>query len=191
MLKAQLTLFALYNFVPDLFNNLTFPEGIDRGQALDAILWECADLELVYSNPELIKRKMLSFSADYSYKWSQLYRSMHFEYNPIDNYDRTETFTEHSSASGSDSGTNGMDSTQSSKAFNESAFSERDKSHDAGSYNNSTSGTGDISRTLRARGNIGVTTTDQMITGFRNTVNFKLYEIIAKDFLNTFCVGIY
>ena len=45
-----------------------------------------------------------------------------------------------------------------------------------------------ITRTVRAFGNIGVTTSQQMIESQRNIVKFCLSDIIISDFIRRFCI---
>lgn len=47
------------------------------------------------------------------------------------------------------------------------------------------------SEKLRAYGNIGVTTTQQMIESERELVKFNLYEYIAEEFAKEFCLLVY
>lgn len=51
--------------------------------------------------------------------------------------------------------------------------------------------TGKHTRTGRAHGNIGVTTSQQMIQSERDLVVFNLYDVIAESFIENFCLMIY
>lgn len=46
-------------------------------------------------------------------------------------------------------------------------------------------------RTGRAHGNIGVTTSQQMIQSERDLVVFNLYDVIAESFIENFCLMVY
>lgn len=48
-----------------------------------------------------------------------------------------------------------------------------------------------IAKNLRAYGNIGVTTTQQMIEQERNIVQFNIYDFIINSFKNRFCILVY
>ena len=48
-----------------------------------------------------------------------------------------------------------------------------------------------VSRSIRAYGNIGVTTTQQMIEAERESVKFEIYRVICDDFIDAFCVFTY
>lgn len=51
--------------------------------------------------------------------------------------------------------------------------------------------TGRHTRNGRAHGNIGVTTSQQMIQSERDLVVFNLYDVIAESFIENFCLMVY
>ena len=51
--------------------------------------------------------------------------------------------------------------------------------------------TGRHTRTGRMHGNIGVTTSQQMIQSERDLVVFNLYDVIAESFIENFCLMVY
>lgn len=51
--------------------------------------------------------------------------------------------------------------------------------------------TGRHTRAGRAHGNIGVTTSQQMIQSERDLVVFNLYDVIAESFIENFCLMVY
>ena len=48
-----------------------------------------------------------------------------------------------------------------------------------------------VDRTLRAKGNIGVTTSQQMLQSEREVAYFELVKIIAHDTVNAICSGLW
>lgn len=58
-------------------------------------------------------------------------------------------------------------------------------------YGSGESRTQSGNHTLRAHGNIGVTTTQEMIRQQREIEQFNMYDIIINDFKNRFCVLVY
>ena len=58
-------------------------------------------------------------------------------------------------------------------------------------FGSSISETKSGTHTLRAHGNIGVTTTQEMIRQQREIEQFNLYDIIIDDFRNRFCILVY
>lgn len=69
----------------------------------------------------------------------------------------------------------------------------KDSGTDTGNVNNSATDTGTVTdeRKGRAYGNIGVTTTQQMIEQERETVKFNITDYIIESFKNRFCILIY
>ena len=107
--------------------------------------------------------------------------------------------------------------TESKTAFNTSDFADTSKlahtgtSTDTNNLNDSTSGSGtrtlnlndsntgtrtlnlndSTEKEIHAVGNIGVTTTQQMITQEREISRFDIYQEILYDYINVFCVQVY
>lgn len=72
-----------------------------------------------------------------------------------------------------------------------SEMSESGTRENNSSENGTDTGTVGHEHDLRAYGNIGVTTTQQMIEEQRNVVMFNLYEIITEEFMQKFCILVY
>ena len=215
MRSDTLSILGLYNYDNTIFDLLTLPEGLDKTILVKSICAELADMELLYPNPEVMKDLIGVWSAGCQYEWAKLLESMNFEYNPIDNYDRTETRTLTSQGSGS--GTDGgSDSLSTSKqhtgqeqdtgkvtAFNSGSLADKNQSTGTSSETDTETASTQYgktkqesfsksdSETIRAHGNIGTTTTMQMIREQRDIVKFNLYDIITEEFKLRFCVLIY
>lgn len=191
MLIPTLTLRGLLNYVPDLFEDAVFPEGIQADRVIDALLWEGGDLELLYSHPDYIKQHMPHFCETHLFKWEKLVATMDYEYNPIENYDRREEWTDEGESSSSGSQSNTNDLSNSSTPFNSDTLEVRETNNsEFGSESESAAGFSN-DHTGRVHGNIGVTTTQQMIEEERRVSNFNIYKIIAADFIEEFCLQIY
>ena len=224
-MTGTMSVLGLYQWDNTLFSLLTLPEGLDKETLVDFILAECSDLEILYPNPEVLKGLIGVWSATEQYTWGKLYATMQLQYNPIDNYDRTETRTLASQAAGNstDGGTDtvtsadtGSDSTTGSstninqvKAFDTAANTFTDKEKDTvsnsgsttyGKTNTNTTRYGHTNNNafskndtenIRAFGNIGVTTTQQMIEQERETAKFNIFQVILDEFKQRFCVLVY
>lgn len=215
MRSDTLSILGLYNYDNTIFDLLSLPEGLDKTTLIKSICAELADMELLYPNPEVMKDLIGVWSVGCQYEWAKLLESMNFEYNPIDNYDRTETRTLTSQGTGS--GTDGgSDSLSTSKqhtgqeqdtgkvtAFNSGTLTDKNQSTGTSSATDTETASTQYgktkqetfsksdSETIQAHGNIGVTTTMQMIKEQRDIVKFNLYDIITEEFKLRFCVLIY
>lgn len=97
--------------------------------------------------------------------WSALWNTLNFEYDPISNYDMVETEgTTAGSTTDANSGIYGFNSQQASPS---------DTSHSTTN--------GNENRTLTRKGNIGVTTSQQMIQSERDLWMWKFYEQLFAD----------
>ena len=224
-MTGTMSVLGLYQWDNTLFSLLSLPEGLDKDTLVDFILAECSDLEILYPNPEVLKGLIGVWSATEQYTWGKLYATMQLQYNPIDNYDRTETRTLASQAAGNstDGGTDtvtsadtGSDSTTGTstnlnqvKAFDTAANTFTDKEKDTVSNSGSTTyGKTNTNTTryghtngntyskndteqIRAHGNIGVTTTQQMIEQERDMAKFNIFQFILDEFKQRFCVLVY
>lgn len=191
MIKYTLTLRGLLNYDEDLFAGATFPEGIDKDRVIDAILWDGGDFELLYSNPDYIKQHLPHFCASHFYKWERLYNTLNLEYNPIENYDRMETWTDEGEAGTSGTQTNDLLAVNSAAPFNETELLPRESNTDTGTVGTVGESSFSNEHTGRTHGNIGVTTTQEMIAQERRVAEFNLYRLIAGDFIEEFCVQVF
>lgn len=191
MLIPTLTFRGLINYVPDLLDDATFPEGIESARVVDAILWDGGDLELLYANPDYIKQHLPHFCDSHFYKWDKLQKTLNLEYNPVENYDRQETWSDSGSAGTEGTQTNDLTATNSAEPFNESSLLPREQNKDTGTITTEGSSEFANSHTGRTHGNIGVTTTQEMIDQERRVAEFNLYKVIAADFIEEFCLQIF
>lgn len=206
-----LSILTLYNNYPDIFDDMYIPEGMDKELLINSITTELAEMSVLYSNPIVLKPLISVWSHKEKYNWDKLIATTKFNYNPIDNFDRTETETisgrKSTSASGSQNATTenallvSSDNVHKQAGYNTNTMF--DTESDVGSVNNTGTVTNNITsnsnsddtdnseRTLHSRGNIGVTTTQQMIEQERKIAEFNIYDYIVQSFKNRFCLMVY
>ena len=215
----------------NLFSNMVLPEGVDRELVIETILEKYGMQALVRPDPSYMKKHIGIWSRRKLWTWTKLYDTLNLEYNPIDNTDKyedyTDTRTTERTTSGETASTSGGTD---SRTENETTSGTRDETvdHDVSAENASdyqpdsrdtTQGENSESRentargttslksngtnnetenytdtfkhTLHTHGNIGVTTTQQMIEAERESVRYNLVEEIAADYQAAFCLDIY
>lgn len=185
------TVRTLVELNPDIipFKWIDFEESTT--DVKDAILDVCGDMACIYRDPNIFRKEVRIWFFKNMETWKRLAKTAHFEYNPISNYDRHESITDTSTENSS--GTNNTKSTNTEKvsAFNSESMSDKQ----SGSFDGTTSGSVTASRTntrtSKINGNIGVTTTQEMIKQEREILNFNIYDIIAHQFKERFCVMVY
>lgn len=89
-MNSKISILGLYQWSPAILEGLTVPEGLERNTLIDYILMECADLELLYSNFDILRSLITSWAAARQHSWERLYQSTVQQYNMIHNYDRYE-----------------------------------------------------------------------------------------------------
>lgn len=218
-ITAVLDYFGLYSWNPKLFDDMKVPEQVDKAALVNRIIMDSLELEVLYNDPEYVQYRIGVWSKTRIGVWNELAKTMEYEYDPISNYDRKEEWTDnetrnladnknvtqHDDASSFSNQSEKSESTDSVAGFNNSGFVDKQKNEYNGSGNASANGeinstiaehgtdTGTIDRThtLRAYGNIGVTTTQQMIEAQRQAVLFNLYDTIKNEFIEEFCIRVY
>ena len=234
-----LSIMGLYEYDNNIFQGLQLPEGLNREATINEILLQCAELEVVYPNIDIMKLAITTWSVANQYTWQKLYDTMVVDYNPIWNVDAnvTETLTgsenrdiartgsgsnnrtlnlsDNETVNLSDNETVNITDTESVKGFNSDSWAETHKNVKAGTDNTTHTGTDNTThtgtdniaitdtesvdddvtrsetRTQRRTGNIGVTTTQQMLEQERKIAEFNMISYIAQSFKERFCLLIY
>ena len=178
-LTAQVSLWGLYQIDGTILDGLHIPNGMDAENVKDMLLLETESLEILYPSPTFLKNAIRAWSLERQDVWNRLYRTTVLEYDPISNYDRIEESETDGETSGSTTAIN------SRTAYNSDSFADTGKDASSGSS------TAKSKFKSRTHGNIGVTTSQQMIEAERNVAEFCMTEYIINDFIKKFCVGVY
>ena len=128
MYKPTPRLAELYAEDGTILANLTLPEGLESATANAIILQECGELETVFEDAASLKAYLAPWSAAHSVPWTRMLAALSAEYNPIHNYDRTDTenITDTEEGSGSTT-TSETDSETGSETTSGSASTEVEK----------------------------------------------------------------
>jgi len=215
MIRATLSIMGLYNIRPDIFDNMQVPDGVNMEVLTPELLAELAELELLYSDPDVMKMLIGVWSARRLYAWEKLYATTKFDYNPIWNKDGTVTETETRDLTGKDTETRDLSSVSTSTAHTDThdhgdtyGYNSSNKSPvddrtgetdstgtgsgtDRGTVDNDRAENETITRSRIEQGNIGIVTTQAMIREERDIADFDIYDYIINDFKNRFCLLVY
>lgn len=210
-----------------IFDLLELPEGIDKGSLTDNIVLEGGDFEVLYADPYMFRAAVGTWSSKHYRTFEKWVAALNLEYNPLENYDRMEDYSDTSNKGSktSSSGSNGNTRTLNHEdketlnlsntdehtvsAFDASSYQPSDKNvigntgtdtfnhtgtiTDAGSESSSGSLTenGKTVHEGRIHGNIGVTTSQQMLQSELDIARFNLIQQITDLFLTEFTLMIY
>lgn len=171
-----------------LFDGLTMPGDLSKDVFLKRLAADAAELEICYTDPQILEQLISAWSYSMQYEWGKLYALTQLEYNPIHNYDRTEH--EEINDIGHSEGKSDGKSEDFVTGYNQDSYSPKDKSE--GNSSAESDSTLNRIRDYKNYGNIGVTTTQQMMMQEKDVVaKLNIYDIMAKDFINKFCIQLY
>ena len=193
---------------PDLLDNLKIPEGLDADLLKDNIVIECAELEVLYADYSFFSYAVGVWSEKQLPVWERMKRAIDQEYNPLENYDRIEEWTDaetngrtaNTASNGNSKVDSGSQQNHYVHGFNDNSqvLQSSDTDHGADTTTTSTnvngteSGNRDATHSGRTHGNIGVTTSQQMLTAELDLApRVNMYDVISRDFRNRFCLLIY
>lgn len=236
---TRLSVLGLYKYNSGLFSEMDYPSGFTTDQkqtVVGNILAECAELEILFPDWNICKSMIGLWSKMNVPVWNRIYQASLLEYNPIENYNRTEVETTGAGKTSTHSGTDtssfsGTDSqmfsssgseTHSGTDTNTNAITSYDSNslytHDQDSFlhghavSDSSSGSNsttygkketlqhgetikdveNITRNNHTSGNIGVTTSQQMLEQeIEIAAKLNIMQIIVESFKDRFCLLVY
>lgn len=203
MSKATLSLLGLYQYDNTIFNELVLPEGMDKQLYINNLLMETAEMEVLFSNPSTMRSVIGIWSSAHLDSWAKMWNTTKLEYNPIENYDRQEDWTDNnktnSKVQSKDVGTGKNHSTDISKAAGfdsgnlvTSGQNDNDSNNESTQIGNSEGNSNEeLKHTGRVHGNIGVTTSQQMIEEERRVADWNMYEYLIDKFKQQFLLLVY
>lgn len=252
MSSAKFTLIGCVKYYQsqggDFFSNLTLPEGINKETLTNNILVRGGEFEVINGDPVFLHDMVDFWSKKYLPTLTRWVNALAIEYNPLENYDRMENWTDKTEGSGASS-TNGTtarknnQSTVSSEqndeeqtnitdrdkfsspptsehlrsAYDSSSYSPESKDVETGKFQTSNEITGNRSGSSagsedenvnmsesnssvlnndsehdgRVHGNIGVTTSQQMLQQELDLGYWNIYEKATELFLQEFTIPVY
>lgn len=182
------TLVGMNQFYDDLFINLSLPEGVSNETFVNTLLMKYGEFPVIYPNPDFLKWYIGAWSVKWASDLSKIVQAMLDKYNPLHNFDRYEEYTDNEDTNNSlqSSGT----TEEQVSAYNANTYQPDQKQINSGNS------TGAEDRTLEHSGhlygNIGVTTSQQMLTAeIELRTKYNLYELLTGILAKEICVLIY
>lgn len=203
MASAKITLFGMYKWMQinddDLFAGLDVPTGIDKQTLINTILTNGGEFETLYADADFMKDMIGLWSDKWQRTMQKWVEALSIDYNPLENYDRMEEWSdnklEHAVAADASNQSGSGNVTNQKSAFDGTGYQNHDKADSTSNgTNNATTNTiaqGSSTHGGRTHGNIGVTTSQQMLQAQLDVVRFNLYNEIADVFLMELCIYTY
>lgn len=195
MSKAKITLIGLNNYCVakgySLFDQVLIPSGIDRDMLIHAILLRAGDFEVLYPNPDFMQDVINSLFKRWYKTFSKWEKALNIEYDPLSNYDRKEEWSDSSKADTSTDSSSNSDDTLKVSSYDSDMMHDKEKSIGKNDSNITSRSNANNKRTGRAYGNIGVTTSQQMLDAELTIARFNLYNQIADIIVRDICIMVY
>lgn len=188
-MRDTMSIIGLYSCDPDIFTDVTAVSAtvtdsdgaehtatIGRDKIIDNILTDCAELEILYTQPDYLKFAIGNWWARKSNIYSALLETTLYKYDAIANYDRREEWQDNNKVLNStgEHFAAGFNSTEPTLASKDTGSGESNAIHKG-----------------RVSGNIGVMSTQELIARQRAIVDFDVIGQITEDFKAVFCLAIY
>lgn len=178
-----------------LFADAVFPPSLDRDTLINQCLLRAGEFEVVYENPYFMKNYITSWAKSFYRtfeKWANAYFA---DYKPLENYNRTEVWDDKVDNTDTTEAhsTIGGDTTNKVSAYDSSDFVNKDTSRTDSKTDSDGQSVldGKTHHEGNIYGNIGVTTSQQMLEAEYEVARFNIYEQIADLFIKEFCICVY
>ena len=211
MATAKITLWGMFHYLQlqedDLFTNLNLPPEMDTGTFIDTLMQRGGEFEVLYADADCFKAFIGTWSDKYYAMFERQLRALAIEYDPLENYDRKEEWSDlrqsndkqKNNSSSMSSSISDREDEQKVSAYDSSSYSPKEQNTGKNKINASDVGVNDSEhqgnesglRTGRAHGNIGVTTSQAMLQAEWEVAKLNIYEEAADLFLNEFCIYVY
>ncbi len=189
MSLAKITLIGFYNMrdesspifgeVDDLFEDLELPEGIDKELFINSLLLDAGEFEVLYADPNFFKKAISVWGQKWYRTFEKWFEALNIDYEPLNNYDRNESWTTNTGSSSSST------STANRSSYDSAALQPYTSMNDSGTFG------GTETRTGRAYGNIGVTTSQQMLEAELSLQEWNLYQHMIDLFKTELLIPIF
>lgn len=219
-LRSSLSLRGMYEYDNSIFAGINLPDEVKYEDFVYLLLTETEDLEVLYPEPQFLKDAIRFWGRLMRPSWEAMAKALYADYKPLENYNRTEDWTDNgtrtdnltetnnggTTGSGTVGGTNGSTTTISKKGYNSGSWVAGEKEEVSGSVSNTTSdsttsnntrtNTGTVGNVVtrhgNVHGNIGVTSSQQMIEQeVQLRISHQLANIIINQFKLKFCLLVY
>ena len=171
-MKSWLSLLGLYRYDNTIFDELVVPAEVVKSDLIQNLLFETAELEVIYPDPEIMRQIIGSWSRARLNVWNRIALVLYKNYDPFINITRDETRTINTEG----------DNISQVSAWDSSSFTNREKN----------TGGSTVTETLHVEGDSAITDAQDVA---RKEVElrsrYELDDYIINDFKNRFCLLVY
>ena len=194
-----------------LFKNITIPEDINKDLLVNTILEDSAHFEALYTNPDYLRDSITNWFNRYLYTFDKWVKALAIEYNPLSNYDRHEEYTDsegtittgHDTMTSTSTSNDSVNGTVTDKVvpYEDGILTNKGQTENVSTNNVSTTGNTatdtstnnnrTLTHTAHLYGNIGVTSSQEMLQNELEIAKFNIIKQISDLFVSDYCLMIY
>lgn len=174
---------TMTNNYPEIWDKFQTPDHVDRQNVIDLINMQCAELELLYSDPAALKMMIGIWTKTKLPIWEELQKTLEYKFNPIWNVEGSETMH----IVRADDSKRDIVTSAKVSGYNSNDLAQRDEVEQGGTINN----TGEETRTFTRGMNLGVRSTQELIREQREIVQFTVADYINASFKEQFTLMVY
>ena len=179
-----LSILGLYRFDSTIFDDMQLPSVIDKDTLVNNILLECAELEVLYPDSDIMKLAITNWSAKRLQAWERIAVVMYEVYDPFINIKRDEvrTITQERDLKG----------TGQAMGYVNAYETDIPQTRDRTTSNSTDTGTITTTEHFHVEGDSAITDAQDVAEKeFNLRDEYNLYDYIIKDFKNRFCLLVY
>ena len=181
---ASISILALYNYDPTIFDQLVLPDSLDKTDLVNNLLLEFAGIEVLYPDPNLMKDAIGAWSRMRLHTWKRFEDVLYENYDPFINIKRDEVRTITQDRDLQSSGT----TTGKVSAWNESSFTNRDQQDGI----SSDTGTVTTTETFHVEGDSAITDAQDVLRKEMEVrIKYDLDCLILDEFKRRFLIMVY
>lgn len=186
MAKAKITLLGLFEYDPTIFSDMVLPElpsSWNKDDLVNNILLEAMDYEALYPDPDLMKNVIYLWSKKWYATFERWIKTMEIEYNPEYNFDKTVHWLDEGTTHGSADVSDGTQNDNYVTPYESDTLHQ--ETRQTGTQRTQTTNDVTVGNTHDGRefGNIGVTTTQQLLMSELELAEFNIMQRITDFFI--------
>ena len=180
-----------------LFSDIELPtfednEQINKELLVDNIINKSEEFPCAYDDMDYLKWKINLWFKKYSFTFNKWWYAIHFDYEPLYNFDRYEESHDNISGQSSATGAGSANAESFVNTYAKNEYNPNGKTQSTSNENTTGTSETEADHTGHFFGNLGVTTSQQMLQSEIDLFkNFNFYDVVADMFVTEFCCMIY
>lgn len=178
--RSKLSLLGLYNWDNTIFDGLKLPSELDREDLVNNLLMEVAELTVLYTDSDFMKKAITSWSSMRFHTWERMTKVLYEDYEPFINIKRDEVRTILQERDLTGTGNTKVNAW------------ETNTPQDQNSSETTDTGTIKTTETFHVEGDSAITDAQDVLKKELDVrIKYDMYKIIIEEFKNRFCLLIY